>query len=70
MSEEIVLLQHFSTLYEAELAKGRLEAEGMMCFIQKGNQAAFNSFNGMSGDADLFVLKKDLKKAREILESK
>ena len=60
---DLVLLKNFATINEAEMAQGLLESAGIHSVVQPGTF----SVAGAAGDADLFVLKDDLEKAREII---
>lgn len=65
---EYIFLKNFATYSEAELAKNTLEASGVKSMVQKGNMGAAGEFSGFAGDADLFVLAKDLDEAKEVLK--
>lgn len=66
--EDTILLKNFPSIMEAEIAKDILEKNGIKSGIQRGNEGASVEFVSVVGDANLFVLEKDLKKAKEILE--
>ncbi|MFH1253386.1 MAG: DUF2007 domain-containing protein [Candidatus Uhrbacteria bacterium] len=61
----LILLKHFNFLPEAELAKSRLENEGIRSLLQKEGipGAAVTLLQG----ADLLVKEKDLEQAKNIL---
>jgi len=62
----LVLLKHFAFSPEAELAKNRLEAEGVKSLIQKTGSSG--AYTNLIGEADLFVQEVDLEKAKEIID--
>ena len=62
------LLKKFNSLIEAELAKNFLRESGIKCFIQKRGLEWAEGAGGDLAGADLFVLEKDIGKAKEILE--
>ncbi|MFH0819447.1 MAG: hypothetical protein V1892_00255 [bacterium] len=67
--EDLIFLKNFATYSEAELARNFLKANGFKSVvIQKGNIAAASLFTGWTGDADVFVLRKDYNRAKELLE--
>jgi hypothetical protein len=64
-----ILLKRFSSIMEAELAKSLLESQNINCIIKNAGL----KFVGDLGDgygADLFVLEKNIEKAKKILEQK
>ena len=61
---DLVLLKNFATINEAEMAQDVLEQAGIHSVVQPGSGAGV--LRGMPG-AELFVLKDDLEKAREII---
>lgn len=66
MSE--ILLKIFDSLSEAKLAKNLLEKYGIKSIIQRGPLVAIGEI-GDIGRTDLFVLEKDIEKAKEILKT-
>ncbi len=63
-----VLLKSYDVIALAEMEKGLLEAEGIKCLIKKGTWGLITG-GASSGGADLFVLEKDLARAKEILSN-
>jgi len=59
---DLVLLKNFATINEAEMTQNMLEQAGIHSVVQPGPTAG-----GGAGSAELFVLKDDLEKAREIV---
>lgn len=66
--DNLILLKNFSSIPEAELAKQLLNSERIKSMIQKGNIGVASEFTGSVGDANLFVVKRDVEKAKKILK--
>lgn len=65
---ELVTIQKYTDLANAELAKSQLEAEGIYCFLANANFIGANALYSIAvGGVELQVLQKDSKKALEIL---
>jgi len=62
----LILLKHYYFLPEAELAKSRLENNGIKCLLQKEGIPGAGST--LSQEADLFVEKIYKEKSEKILE--
>ena len=68
---EQVCIKNFSTIIEAEMAKGFLEANEIKSVIQKDASISGGGVAAGSGvGVNLFVLEKDVEKAKELLEIK
>ena len=65
--DNLILLKNFSSIPEAELMKQFLDSEGIKSMIQKGNIGVASEFTGSVGDADLFVMKRDIEKAKKVI---
>lgn len=63
-----ILLKTFNSLAIAELAKTTLEKYGVKSVLQKKGLEMAEGAGGDIAGADLFVLEKDIEKARKILE--
>ena len=69
MAEQLIPVATFRQPIEAELAKGKLEAEGVRCFIEDGSLARINWFlSGAVGETKLLVREADRVLSMEILE--
>lgn len=68
--EDLFFIKNFSSIPEAELARQILRSNGIESMIQRGNSGAASEFSGSGGDAGLYVVKKNIGKAMEILEIK
>ena len=68
MSDEYTTAVAFSTLWEAEVAKSKLEAEGISAFLKDGHTVNMNwLFSNALGGVKVQVANEDLIGAREIL---
>jgi len=68
MSEKLVTAMAFSTLWEADMARSRLEAEGITAFVKDGHTINMNwLYSNALGGVKVQVTQKDLKRAGEIL---
>ena len=68
MSEKFVTLAAFHMPVEAQLARGRLEAEGIKAFLTGGGSVdLFGGIQGVGGLIDLQVSEADAERAAEIL---
>lgn len=68
MNNNLVVVKEYRFWYEAELAKGRLDASSIISVLQKSNAAVFGEFTSTFGGAELLVKEKDYNKAKEILD--
>jgi hypothetical protein len=68
MEDKIVTLTAYYDPMEAQIVRGRLEANGISCFIADDNMLAANPFyNQALGGIKIKVFEHDLEKCREIL---
>jgi DNA-directed RNA polymerase subunit RPC12/RpoP len=68
MEDKIVTLTSYYDPMEAQIVRGRLEANGISCFIADDNTLAANPFyNQALGGIKIKVFEHDLEKCREIL---
>ena len=68
MDDKIVTLTTFYDAMEAEIVKGRLEANDIPCYIADGNFIGANPlYNQAAGGIKIKVFEHDLDKCREIL---
>ncbi|MCL6614978.1 MAG: DUF2007 domain-containing protein [Firmicutes bacterium] len=68
MPEELVLVKSFLWPFEANMAKSRLEADGITCFLFDEEIVTANwLYSTAVGGVKLFVKAGDLERAREIL---
>lgn len=63
-----ILLKTFDSLAIAGLAKNTLEKYGIKSILQKRGLEMAEGAGGDMAGADLFVLEKDIEKAKKILE--
>lgn len=67
--EKITVLATFATVIDANLAKTKLDAYGIPCFLSDENLATLYPMNFLqAGQVRLHVFEQDLAGAREILE--
>lgn len=65
---ELVTIATFSTPVEAEMAKLKLESEGIMCFLADETLSSFAPhYTYMSGGVRLQVVEEDARRAIELL---
>jgi hypothetical protein len=68
--DELVTVASFSDVAEAELAKERLELEGIRAFVIGARTAGVMPYlTGPTGGVRVQVEPRDLQRAREVLES-
>src|ERR1043166_3774479 len=66
--DSFVTIATFTYPHEAAIIKGRLEAEGIICFLQDELTVQVNNFySNAVGGIKLKVNKEDVEKAKEIL---
>lgn len=69
-NDKIVTLDSYYDPMLAEIIRGRLEAEGISCFIADGNVLSAQPFyNQAVGGVKIKVFEKDLERCHEILAS-
>ena len=68
--KDLVVIKTFDSEIEANIVKGRLEAEGIISLVQGGNVIPYLSFftPGRKG-VQLKVFHQDADKARQLIES-
>ncbi|MRJ09964.1 hypothetical protein EDL98_02555 [Ornithobacterium rhinotracheale] len=67
--DELITLQTFTNDFEAEVVKGRLEAEGVKAYLFNENSVYTLGFTiNNAGEIQLKINAKDLEKAKHILE--
>jgi len=70
MEDNIVILMRYDNLYQAYIAKSKLEAFDIPCFLADENIIGLNPFyNQAIGGIKLKVLEKDYEAALEILKT-
>lgn len=68
MEDKIVTLESFYDPMLAEIIRGRLEANGISCFVADNNTIGANPlYNNALGGVKLKVFERDIEKCREIL---
>ena len=68
-NHELVILNTFTSIFEANLFKSKLESEGIECFIDDENIGSMNFLYGSAvGGVKLKVRKSDYDKARKVLK--
>jgi hypothetical protein len=66
---ELVTLNTFTSIFEANMFRSKLESEGIECFIDDENIGSMNFLYGSAvGGVKLKVRKSDYDKARKVLE--
>lgn len=68
-NESTVVIKTFMNEFEAEIAKGVLEEEGIESFISKDDEGSMNPALVLTQGVKLHVFEKDEEKANEILNS-
>jgi hypothetical protein len=68
MSRRFVTVQHYSSLYEAEVAKSVLDANGILSVIQRGGSVAVGAFIQNTESDELLVGEDDYARAKELLK--
>ena len=66
---DLVELQTFSSMADAQWAASMLRAHGIESFLHRLDVAGFAGFLGLDSPARLQVMPEDLERAREILEA-
>lgn len=65
--DQIIVLQHFPHPIEASLAKSKLDAHGIPCFLTEENLANLYPLQNQRFSVRLHVFARDAERAREIL---
>lgn len=67
-TDKIVTLESYYDPMLAEIVRGRLEAEGISCFIADGNVVSAQPlYNNAVGGIKIKVFERDLEKCREVI---
>jgi DNA-directed RNA polymerase subunit M/transcription elongation factor TFIIS len=70
MDEKLVTALAFSTLWEAEIARSKLDSDGISAYLKDGHTVNMNwLFSNAIGGVKVQVVEGDLMKAREILSA-
>ena len=64
-----VVLKTFMSEFEAEIAKGILEEEGIKCYISSDDTGGMRPHLQLTLGVRLIVMEKDLQRAAEILDA-
>jgi hypothetical protein len=68
--DKIIVFERFENVISANLAKTKLDAYGIPCFLSEENFGAIFPFkNELFGGVRLHIFEKDKEKVTEILES-
>lgn len=67
MSDNLVTVKSYSFLHEAELARTKLEAEGILAFVLDVHSVGTNLPISLSAGIRLQVRRSDLEKAKALL---
>lgn len=67
--DDIVVLQRFDTVIEANIAKSKLDAYGVPCFLTEENMANLypGASNMMNSNVRLHIFRHDVEHARQIM---
>ena len=68
--EELVTLQTFSNLLEAEIAAGHLNSQHIEAMVKKDDSGGMRPHLQLTQGVDIIVRKKDLDRAKKIMTSK
>jgi len=68
MMDEMIVIKVFGSETEAEIAKGRLESEGIAAMITKDDVGGMYPSLQQTGGVKLLVRKEDADRARTIVE--
>lgn len=68
MAEQMVVVHSFDSEVEAQMAKGRLESEGIEAIVSSDDCAGLHPHLQRVYGVKLLVFKKDLVRAQSILE--
>jgi len=67
--ENSVVVKTFMSEFEAEIAKGILEEEGIKCYISSDDTGGMRPHLQLTLGVRLIVMEKDLRRALEILDA-
>ena len=67
--DDIVVLQRFDNVIEANIAKSKLDAYGVPCFLTEENMASLypGASNMMNSNVRLHIFRHDLERARQVM---
>lgn len=68
MPTKLITIENFPDAITANIAKGKLESEGIHCFLEDKTTINTLGFNIMPGGVNLIVKEKDEEEARKILK--
>ena len=69
-SEELVTLRTFSNVLEAEIVAGHLNSQNIETMVKKDESGGMRPHLQITQGVDLIVRKKDLERAKKILNKK
>ena len=67
--ENIIVVKTFMSEFEAEIAKGMLEEEGIECYVSSDDTGGMRPHLQLTLGVRLIVMEKDLQRALEILDA-
>ena len=67
--DDIVVLRRFDNVIEANIAKSKLDAYGVPCFLTEENMASLypGASNMMNSNVRLHIFRHDLERARQVM---
>ena len=65
--DDLILLEPEASYSDAKIVERLLASYGVHVVLQRGDSGAASEFTGAFGEVDIFVLAKDLDRARTIL---
>ena len=67
--DDIVVLQRFDNVIEANIAKSKLDAYGVPCFLTEENMASLypGASNMMNSNVRLHIFRHDVERARQVM---
>ena len=67
--DDIVVLQRFGNVIEANIAKSKLDAYGVPCFLTEENMASLypGASNMMNSNVRLHIFRHDVERARQVM---
>jgi len=68
MDKELVTINVFADPTDANISKGKLEAEGIKCFLKNETMTGSTGLHVTYGGIELVVAEQDSAKAKSILE--
>lgn len=68
-NNDIIVLQRFGNVIEANIAKSKLDAYGVPCFLTEENMASLypGASNMMNSSVRLHIFRQDVERARQIM---